>query len=579
VTRTAEGRPERLTGGARAAVLLGCAGQGLSYIYYSFFSCLLLGAAGVLGWLRTRRVATLKLAAAGLLLILTGTAVGLAPSLLYWREHGRIPELQYKAASESDAYGLKLRHLLLPIPDHPFAPFRALARTAAEARFPLENENTTTRLGTVGSLGFLGLLAYVVGSAAGLVRREHALLGAAAALTVVALLVAQVGGFGSLFSLLVTPDIRAYNRIFVFIAFFSLLAAGLGIECLQGANIGRRPDRAVLVRGGVLVALLLAVFDQATTTALRRSYPGYARRFDLHEEFVRRVESRLPTGAMVFQLPHTGMPAEKGSAVYDHGFAYVHSRALRWSWGAWTGRNGNWQAEVQRLEPTMLVRTLALAGFSGVWIDRFRYDPEGAPSRQGQPPPARSNPEAAIARAAGDAPETSLDGRYAFISLESVRRRIISDLGPDGYERARQRALRPPMVPRFLEGFGEEEGGVSEPRRWCGATGRIVLKNTVDREREVLIKAQLRSPGPRPERVLVESSQFREDLVATEQGSSYQRIALLPARRTLQIHFSCPDRAVAGTERCFQLVDFQVVELGPAAEITPAAEDVVDEGR
>ena len=63
--RTAEGRPEKLSRGARAAVLLGCAGQGLSYIYYSFFSCVLLGAAGLLGWLRTRRLATLRLAAAG----------------------------------------------------------------------------------------------------------------------------------------------------------------------------------------------------------------------------------------------------------------------------------------------------------------------------------------------------------------------------------------------------------------------------------------------------------------------------------------------------------------------------------
>ena len=48
--RTAEGRPERLSRGARAAVLLGCAAQGLSYIYYSFFSCVLLGAAALLGW-------------------------------------------------------------------------------------------------------------------------------------------------------------------------------------------------------------------------------------------------------------------------------------------------------------------------------------------------------------------------------------------------------------------------------------------------------------------------------------------------------------------------------------------------
>ena len=230
-------------------MLLGCAAQGLSYIYYSFFSCVLLGAAGLLGWLRTRRLATLRLAAAGVALIVLGTAVGLAPSLLYWHEHGRNPDLQYKLVLEADLFALKIRHLLVPIPDHPFAPFRALAAAAA-AGFLGDNENAMGRLGTVGSLGFLGLLGHAVGSAAGLVRGERRRLAAAAALTLVCLLLAQVGGFGSLFSLLVSPDIRAYNRIVVFIAFFSLLAAGLAFEHLERATIDRVRVRPALVRGG-----------------------------------------------------------------------------------------------------------------------------------------------------------------------------------------------------------------------------------------------------------------------------------------------------------------------------------------
>jgi hypothetical protein len=581
--RTAEGRPERLVRVPRAAVLLGCAAQGLSYIYYSFFSCVLLGAAGALGWLRTRRIATLKLASAGLFLILIGTAVGLAPSLLYWREHGRIPDLRYKVPRESDVYALKMRHLLTPIPDHPFAPWRALAKAAAAAGFPDENENATARLGTVGSLGFLGLLAYAVGSAAGLVRGGRKRLAAAAALTLVSLLLAQVGGFGSLFNLLVAPDIRAYNRIFVFIAFFSLLAAGLGLERLQAVVSSRYPAQSAIVRGGVLLLLLLAVFDQASTTYLRSLYAGYMHQFDIDRDFVRRLESRLPKGAMVFQLPHTNTPYETvptGMGTYNHGRAYLHSRSLRWSWGALIGRNANWQAEVQRLPPVELVRTLALAGFSGVWIDRFGYYPEGPAPPDGRRIGAGPNPETAIARVAGEAPERSLDGRYVFVSLESVHHRLLSDLGPGGYENARQGVFGPILVPRFFEGFGEQEGDVTELRRWCGTRGRLVLKNRLDREREVLVTAQLRSPTPRPQPVEVESSQFRDGLVATQRGSSYRRTAFLPARQRLQIHFSCPDRPATGpeAERCFELVDLKVVDLSPAPDITVPIEDLADEG-
>ncbi len=429
--------------------------------------------------------------------------------------------------------------------------------SAAATGFPGENESASARLGTVGSLGFLGLLAYAVGSVSGLVRKEHARLAAAAALTLVSLLLAQVGGFGSLFSVLVSPDIRAYNRIFVFIAFFSLLAAGCGLERLQAWVISRCPARPGLVRGGLLLLLLVAVFDQATTVGMQSVYPENTRQFDVHREFVGRVESRLPRGAMVFQLPHTGMPLEKGAtrmAVYDQGHAYVHSRSLRWSWGAMIGRNGNWQAGIQTLSPRALVRTLVLAGFSGVWIDRYGY--AAPPGRGREAAPARPGLEAAVILAAGEEPETSLDGRYVFVGLESVRRRLVAELGPEGWALERERVLRPPLVPRYREGFGEEEGDETRVWRSCGPRGRIVVMNPVDREREVLLSARIFPGGTGSKKIEISSSQFDDVVTATApEGLAYRQTAFLPARRRLEIHFSCVDPPAAGP--CFKLVDFQ----------------------
>jgi hypothetical protein len=575
--RTAEGRPERLSWTAGAASLLGCAAQGLSFIYYSFFSCLLLGAAGALGWLRTRRLATIRLASAGVLLIVLGTGAGLAPSFLYWHEHGRNPDLQYKLVVESDLYALKIRHLLMPIADHPFAPWRALAATAA-AGFGGENENASTRLGTVGSLGFLLLLAYAVGSAAGLVRKGHTRLAAAAALTLVSLLVAQVGGFGSLFSLLVSPQIRAYNRLFVFIAFFSLLAVGLVLERLELFVISRYRARPAFVRGSVLFFMFLAAFDQASTAVLRHAYTENVRQFDIHREFVGRVESHLHRGAMVFQLPHTGVPLEKvlsGMTIYDHGHAYVHSRSLRWSWGAMVGRNGNWPAEIQNLSPRALVRALALAGFSGVWIDRFGYRPPVDGERSVAP--LGRSPEAMIVRSTGERPETSLDGRYVFVSLETVRRRLASELGAEGWARERELVLQPPLVPRYREGFGEEEGDGVRVWRPGAPRGRIVVMNPVDQEREVLLTARVFPSGLGPQAIEISSPQFVDALTATQEGVAYRRTVFLPARRRLQIHFLCPDRPDTATEPCFRLVDLQIVDVGPVPEITVPFEDGGDE--
>ncbi len=563
--RAAEGRPERLTGGTRVAVLLGCAGQGLGYIYYSFFSCLLLGVGGALGWLRTRRLATLKLPAAGALLVVVATVAGLAPSLLYWREHGRIRELEYKRVSESDMYGLKIRHLLIPIPDHPLGPWRALA-TAAAAADTGDNENTTARLGTVGSVGFLGLLVYAVGSAAGLVRREHGRLAAAAALSLVCVLVAEVGGLGSLFNALVAPDIRAYNRIVVFIAFFSLLAAGLGLERLEArAVLGIRP---AVLRSGVLAVLLVAVFDQASTAGLRQRQASDARRFDADREFVRRVESRLSPGAMVFQLPHTPSPVDPVRTrmlPYDHGHAYLHSGSLRWSWGAWAGRHGNWQADVQKLGPRELLRTLVLAGFQGVWIDRFGYEPPAG--RRTAAAPLPPSPEATVLRVAGEPAETSLDGRYVFVSLEGVRRQLLAAVGAEGWAREQERALRPPLVPRYREGFGDEEGDAVHVLRSCGREGRVVVPNPLDREREVLLTGRLLAPGRGAQDVEISSPQFRDVVTATADGRDYRRTVFLPAGRRLQIRFSCRGGPDAGPDApsCFRLEDFRIVDLSPGA--------------
>ena len=284
---------------------------------------------------------------------------------------------------------------------------------------------------------------------------------------------------------------------------------------------------------------------------------------------------------MVFQLPHTGLPIERVQtrmATYDHGHAYLHSRSLRWSWGAIVGRNANWQGEVQRClpppwcEPWPWPASPGSGSTASATLRRVRQPRDGR--RVGLGP----NPEAAIARASGEPPETSLDQRYVFLSLEGARRRLVSRLGPEGYERAKLEVLRPPLVPRFLEGVGEEEGEATEVRRWVGARGRIVIKNTLDREREVLITARLRSPDGRPQPVEVASSQFTDGLVATAQGSPYRRTALLPARRRLQLQLSCPDRPAAVTAPCFQLVDFQVVDVSPRPEIAAPGDDAADQG-
>ena len=120
-------------------------------------------------------------------------------------------------------YGLKIRQLVSPVFPHRFPPFNRWVEQEAAARFPNDNENWTARLGIVGTRRIsrlAGAPLHARRAAAAACRCSQG----ASRLTLAALLLGTVGGFGVVFNLFVSSDIRAYNRISPFIAFFSLLA-------------------------------------------------------------------------------------------------------------------------------------------------------------------------------------------------------------------------------------------------------------------------------------------------------------------------------------------------------------------
>src|SRR6185503_12373056 len=96
-------------------------------------------------------------------------------------------------------------------------------------------------------------------------------------------------------------------RISAFIAFFSLLSAMFLVD--RGYKWLARRKKHVL--GAVLVSALtvIGVLDQTTTTFFFiPEYKKIEAEYRSDEEFVGRIESSLPEGAMVFQLPYMTFP-------------------------------------------------------------------------------------------------------------------------------------------------------------------------------------------------------------------------------------------------------------------------------
>ncbi len=348
---------------------------GFNYVYYAFFACFFIAAGAVIGYFVGRDRRVLRTGAICVVLVAAATVLNLAPSLYSWKRHGLpIPLVMIeKTPAESEIYGLKVRHLVSPVIQHTFGPLGWWMGRELAAKFPNENENRTTRLGVIGSVGFLVLLG--VALVPWLQARSPAshLLEASSRLTLAAVLFATVGGFGSVFSLLVSPEIRAYNRIAPFIAFFSLAAVMVLLE----AGFRRRGAR-LLAAGAVLAVGLI---DQGVAaTDLNIEYPAIARQMPPLRDFVATLEQRLPDQAMVLQLPFRTYLYDRGVArmeIYEHLKLYLVSHHLRWSYPALSNEQNRWQQAASRLGPGRLARQVAAEGFAAIVVDRYGYGDNG----------------------------------------------------------------------------------------------------------------------------------------------------------------------------------------------------------
>lgn len=398
-----EGR-RRFWGSLAVALLQASAG-----VYYAFFACYLLLVAGAAAALRQRSFRALAPAAALIAVTSLGGLANMAPNLLYRYRHGANPEVAQRSLDDAEIHSLKIGQMLLPAPRHRLAKWAA-ARQKYDATPLSAGEKQGCALGVIGAAGFLSLLGALL-RWRGRSSEPH-LIDALAALNVFSLLLAVNGGFGTLIALLVSPQLRGYNRISIYIALFSLFAAALGCDRLLArlAKLGRPRWQLYLLLAAVVV---LGVVDQAGRGRVP-DYTGLKARFANDAEFVARVEAALAPGDMVFQLPYFPFPEHPpvlGVECYDSVRPYLHSHELHWSYAAMKGRQVDlWQREVQARPADELVAAIAAKGFRGLCIDRRGYADRAA------------DLEERLQALLGAPPLVSGDDRMSFFSLGTTRR-------------------------------------------------------------------------------------------------------------------------------------------------------------
>jgi phosphoglycerol transferase len=441
-------------------VVIGSAG-----LYYAGFALVLLPAATIIAVLGGRGRQSLVEGLILCMIVGATLAVNLAPSIEYGARHGGNTDIS-RTPLESQQLGLGLSNLLLPVLGDRIPGLSKVSGKYATATSPGYCEACNEALGVVGASGFLVLclvgltaLVGVAGATGGGRFAWQARFRPAALGVAVALGIGTIGGVSTLIAYFVTPDLRGWNRLSLFIAFFSLLAVGMLLD-IAHRRLRARWERSAGAPGSTRssgrrlgiawAALLSAVLGLGTTDETSNfylvNYSASAREYHSDQAFGRQIEADLPRGSNVFELPYVPFPEGYHVAgvptVPSTGFSmsyemlrpYLNTTDLNFSFAAVKGRPADWQAALSAKPLSIAVAGAAAAGFSGIYVDPRGYGTGAA------------RVEAWLAQLTGVTPQVSSLHNAWFFDLRPYVRRLRASASPAKVAALRQATLNPLQV-------------------------------------------------------------------------------------------------------------------------------------
>jgi phosphoglycerol transferase len=386
-------------------------------------------------------------------------AINNVPTLLYSARHGENSAAVERRLGENDVYGLEISYLVLPLDSHRLPSFRHVKET-------LTNESVSPVRDTEGqALGLLASVGLVVSAGSALIgattRRSgdpwFALRRRSGVLNLLAIALATVGGISTIVGLLGFTSLRAYNRISIFIAFFSLVALGALCESWLVRRRRRTPRFTVGVVAVSIAVCAFAAFDQMPR-ALFSPREQVKEQLSSDRAFAHKIERRLGRGAMVFQLPLMGNPETAVTVSPQIGRYFTDELVkpslftdLRWSWGAMKGRPEDLTPAFVGRPVEQLLPDLAALGFDGIYIDRRAFADHG------------DEIEARLSSMLeNQRPMVSRASDLSFFDLGAYRRNY-ERVTPKGALLAQRKSLLNPLRLNWGSGFVSSSGEAAYP--------------------------------------------------------------------------------------------------------------------
>lgn len=338
---------------------------GTSNPYNLLFWLQLMGWAVVWQWFGLRRRANLQIGLVAIAVAVIAFAAVSAESWLYIDNPDAVPLLARNYGG-TEIYALKPVEMFIPPPFHHWD-WLAFFGHRYGRWSAWRGEVFLPYLGLAGIVGFVWLLVLTIRRLAA----RRALPGQSLSIAWI-LAYATIGGVTNLLALFAGFQVfRATNRAAIFISAIVLFflvgrLSRLSLNWPAWLRIGA---------AGALAAI--GVFEQLPKPDPAQDVAALASAVRADAEFGRALESTLPEGAMVFQLPVLGFPEVQPPhqlGDYEHFRPYLATNHLRFSYGTPKLRSrSRWQRELENATVPELVRRLELHGFAALHLNRRGY--------------------------------------------------------------------------------------------------------------------------------------------------------------------------------------------------------------
>lgn len=393
------GRAEKALARRRALMpwlaMLGLAGiVATSGIYYACFTILLAFVAVVMRFARGAPWRALAFAATPGAAVAALTAVALIPSTVFSVSHPPLEAVAERYPVESVQYSGALAFTLLPAPTSLVPGFGPVNEWVAGAigeavRAP---SSGVLWLANSGSIFTIVAMAFCCIGGLAIARRgahsfrdarpadsaEPISPGLVIALSLVALLFFVPWGLNFLFALVVTPQLRGWDRLVPVLFTLLFVAAGVTWRRLGVPQHGR------IVAVVAVVALLVLVGDSvlpyrtyfASASANGRQFTEAGR------AYAADLNTSVPGQCGVLQLPFMGypeVPPSQEMSAYEHLWPALTNAQKSWSFGAMKGTvDSQWLQGLESSIDSDAIEHLREGGFCAIHVDARGYTAEDA---------------------------------------------------------------------------------------------------------------------------------------------------------------------------------------------------------